>query len=422
MFLTSHSIRIMSLWLLLAGISAETSFAQTTSTETKVSTGNSATTSALLTRHQQRMDILEAGLKEIRGVLESDLRDISLKIRQLDSSAAQDDTSKSADMQMLNNKLERLTDMIAMTNRRMERTLEITSDTEFRLLRLEKRMQTLLSLGSDSLANAVIGQDTNPAKPRADVLMNRNQGSDGTTWSVDEQALADKMQENAAVDNMTEALADNGEAMLTAESDQSASSGQNDNGASANALNATGTGRDPAVTAQADSLATDKTSQNVADSGLVPELVRGEEQPEEVVLPPKPEVLPDSGPEEQYRFALGRALQNDLETAEAAFAEFKQFNKGHEREADAVYWLGRVQFMRKKYEKAAMTFSEFNGDFPGDARLVDTTMWIAESVSHFAAPEQACAIYESLPQLLDAPPEAFLKQLATLSAVAKCDS
>ncbi|MDC3313993.1 hypothetical protein OAV74_00705 [Alphaproteobacteria bacterium] len=418
MFLTSHSIRIMSLWLLLASLSVETSFAQTASTETKASTANSATTSALLTRHQQRMDILEAGLKEIRGVLESDLREISMKIRQLDSSAAQGDSTKSANMQVLNDKLERLTDMIAMTNRRMERTLEITSDTEFRLLRLEKRMQTLLSLGSDSLANVVIGQDTNPAKPRADVLMNRNQGSDGTTWSVDQQALADKMQENDTVDNMTEAQAVDGTGLLTTESDLSASSGQNDDVATANALNVTGAGRDPALTVQDDSLAIDKTSQNVGNT----ELVRGEEQPEEVVLPAAPVVLPNSSPEEQYRFALGRALQNDLETAEAAFAEFKQFNKGHEREADAVYWLGRVQFMRKKYEKAAMTFSEFNGDFPGDARLVDTTMWIAESVSHFAAPEQACAIYESLPQLLDAPPEAFLKQLASLSAVAKCGS
>jgi len=344
MFLTSHSNRIMSLWLLLASLSVETSFAQTASTETKASTANSATTSALLTRHQQRMDMLEAGLKEIRGVLESDLREISMKIRQLDSSAAQGDSTKSANMQVLNDKLERLTDMIAMTNRRMERTLEITSDTEFRLLRLEKRMQTLLSLGSDSLANVVIGQDTNPAKPRADVLMNRNQGSDGTTWSVDQQALADKMQENDTVDNMTEAQAVDGTGLLTTESDLSASSGQNDDVATANALNVTGAGRDPALTAQDDSLAIDKTSQNVGNT----ELVRGEEQPEEVVLPAAPVVLPNSSPEEQYRFALGRALQNDLETAEAAFAEFKQFNKGHEREADAVYWLGRVQFMRKK--------------------------------------------------------------------------
>ena len=417
MFLHSQSIRIMSLWLLLATMSVETSFAQSTGTGTKASTASSDTTSALLTRHQQRMDILEAGLKEIRGVLESDLRDIGMKIQQLDSSAAQDDSAKSADMQMLNDKMERLTDMIAMTNRRMERTLEITSDTEFRLLRLEKRMQTLLSLGSDSLANAVIGQDTNAAKPRADVSMNRSEGSDGTTWSVDENALADKMKENEGADNNSETLVVNESAALLAQSDQSSVEGQNAEIENQAVLDTSVVGRDPDVTTQAQSATNTMTAQDTDGT----QAVRSEEQPEEVALPAKPEVLPDSSPEEQYRFALGRALQNDLETAEAAFAEFKQFNKGHEREADAVYWLGRVQFMRKKYEKAAMTFSEFNGDFPGDARLVDTTMWIAESVSHFAEPEQACAIYASLPQLLDAPPEAFLEQLATLSATAKCD-
>lgn len=416
MFLRSHSIRILSLWLLLAAMSVETSFAQSAATGT---TGNSDTTSALLTRHQQRMDILEAGLKEIRGVLEKDLREIGMKIQQLDSSAAKGDSAKSADMQMLNDKMERLTDMIAMTNRRMERTLEITSDTEFRLLRLEKRMQTLLSLGSDSLANAVIGQDTNPAKPRADVLMNRSEGSDGTTWSVDEKALADKMQENTNTNNNSGSVTASGAAGLTAGSDPSGNAGQNDDMANVNALDVAGVGRDPDVTAQGNDMsAKDKTVANTDTT----QIGRDAKQSEEVVVPAKPVVLPDSSPEEQYRFALGRALQNDLETAEAAFAEFKQLNKGHEREADAVYWLGRVQFMRKKYEKAAMTFSEFNGDFPGDARLVDTTMWIAESVSHFAEPEQACAIYESLPQLLDAPPEAFLKQLATLSASAKCGS
>ena len=408
----------MSLWFLLAGMSVETSFAQSTTTGTTASTANSDTTSALLTRHQQRMDILEAGLKEIRGVLESDLREIAMKIQQLDSSAAQGDSAKSADMQVLNDKMERLTDMIAMTNRRMERTLEITSDTEFRLLRLEKRMQTLLSLGSDSLANAVIGQDTNPAKPRADVLMNRSEGSDGTTWSVDEKALADKMQENESTDNNSGLVATNETSAVLAESNQASNPDQNDDTANSDTLVVAGDGRDSDVTTQESVLAKDQVTQDLGTT----QAARGEEQPEEVVVPAKPEVLPDASPEEQYRFALGRALQNDLETAEAAFAEFKQFNKGHEREADAVYWLGRVQFMRKKYEKAAMTFSEFNGDFPGDARLVDTTMWIAESVSHFAEPEQACAIYESLPQLLDAPPEAFLNQLATLSATAKCDS
>ena len=45
--------------------------------------------SALLTRHQQRMDILEAGLKEVRGILESDLREIKMKVEQMQSSSSE---------------------------------------------------------------------------------------------------------------------------------------------------------------------------------------------------------------------------------------------------------------------------------------------------------------------------------------------
>ena len=60
-------------------------------------------------------------------------------------------------------------------------------------------------------------------------------------------------------------------------------------------------------------------------------------------------ILPDEPPKEQYKFALGRALLNELEIAEKAFAEFLEINKGHSREADAKFWLGRVQLMREKY-------------------------------------------------------------------------
>jgi hypothetical protein len=49
-------------------------------------------------------------------------------------------------------------------------------------------------------------------------------------------------------------------------------------------------------------------------------------------------------------------------------------------------------------------------------------MWIAESVSHFAPQDQACAIYASLPSLLNSPPESFTTQLAKLSAASNCDS
>jgi TolA-binding protein len=344
----------------------------------------SSNASALLTRQQQRMDILEQGLKEIRGVIEQDLREIKLKVEQLGSSSAQAGTAQVADLNALRNEMEKLNDTLAMTSRRMERTLEITSDTEFRLLRLEKRVQTLISLGGSDLASAAAQQETTAADAPANVQMTRESNSGVTKWSVEEGALNRELETLDTASAPDAATKDGVE-----KASDSASTADNAVSGDAGTLNA-----DVAVN----------------DVPVVP------------AQPAEPEVLPAVSPEEQYRFALGRALQNDLETAELAFAEFRVFNKDHQRQADATFWLGRVQFMRGEYEKAAMTFSEFNSTYANDARLVDTTMWIAESVSHFAPAEQACEIYASLPKLLDTPPEAFMAQLAALSDAAKCKS
>ena len=341
--------------------------------------------SALLTRQQQRMDILEQGLKEIRGIIEQDLREIKLKVQQLGSSSAKAGTAQVADLNALRNEMEKLNDTLAITSRRMERTLEITSDTEFRLLRLEKRVQTVISLGGSDLASAAAQQETTAANAPANVQMTRESNSGVTKWSVEEGAL------NRELDTL-----DNANTSDIAAAKDGVETANN------SALPA-----DNATSGDASNLNTD---------------VAANDAPVVTAALAEPEVLPAVSPEEQYRFALGRALQNDLETAESAFAEFRVFNKDHERQADATFWLGRVQFMRGEYEKAAMTFSEFNSTYPGDARLVDTTMWIAESVSHFAPAKQACEIYASLPKLLDTPPETFMTQLAALSDAAKCKS
>ena len=349
--------------------------------------------SALLTRHQQRMDILEAGLKDVRGIIENDLREIKMKVEQMQSSSSEAGTSQTADLKALRDQMEKLGDMLAMTNRRMERTLEITSDTEFRLLRLEKRMQTLLTLGGDDAAAALVQQDTIGAGEAAAVQMSRDLDTGISSWSVAEDSLNDALA-NVEGDNATS------EASAVDENAGSADTGSLDAG-SADAGSADAGSADTALAAGDNAIPANAES-------------TGE------TAPTQPEVLPAVSPEEQYRFALGRALQNDLETAELAFAEFRTFNQGHARQADSIFWLGRVQFMRGEFEKAAMTFSEFNSAYPGDARLVDTTMWIAESVSHFAPPEQACEIYASLPQLIDAPPDTFLAQLSKLSDDANC--
>ena len=341
-------------------------FAQTTASTTAADAGPSV--SVLLTRQNERTRLLEEDLRELRGIVETDLRALKMQITQLSNNASSDETTTSAEIRDLRDQIERLADAVAMTSRRMERTLEVTSDMEFRLLRMEKRLQTLMNFGGDELASAAVQEDTIAAGESADVSMSRDAETGEVTWQVSEDELKAQL---AAAD-----------AARATDSDEAATPD--------NARDATG----------ADAVAPSKTVTTAAPIG--------------------PEILPEGNPEEQYSFALGKAMQNELETAEAAFTEFRALNPGDEREADALFWLGRIQYLRKEYERAAITFSEFSRIYPGDARIGDTTLLIAESVSKFAPPEQACAIYRELPNLVAAPTDQFTAKLGALSEAASC--
>ena len=354
------------------------------STAGKSQTGISAddagpSASILLTRQSQRLDLLETDLRDMRGILETDLRNLKMQIQQLGNNAASGETATTAEIRDLRDQVERLADAVAMTSRRMERTLEMNSDMEFRLLRMEKRLQTLMTMGGDELANAAVQDDTIAAGDSGEVSMTRDLDSGEITWQMSATKLNEQMNANA---------------------------GDGDNATAAQATDLASAGALPVDSAAAGTV--DNSTGEAAPVAVAP------------AVPPKPEILPDAAPEEQYNFALQRAMQNDLETAEAAFAEFRAINGDHPRQADALFWLGRIQFLREQFDLAAMTFSEFNSAYPDDARIVDTTMWIAEAVSRFAPADQACAIYASLPNLLDSPPERFTERLAALSQAANC--
>jgi len=346
-----------------------------------VPAGSSA--SVLMTRQGQRLDLLETDLRNMRGILETDVRNLKMQITQLGNNASSGETATTAEIRDLRDQIERLADAVAMTSRRMERTLEMTSDMEFRLLRMEKRLQTLMNFSGDELARTAVKDDTIPAGDGGQVAMSRDNDTGEVVWQMSETELNKQLNGNQNVGTSA------------AQSTDLAS-----------------------LATQPEDSTVDASPQTVAGSGEnASETV---DMPAVSTGPPRPEVLPDTDPEEQYNFALGRAMQNDLETAEAAFAEFREFNKGHPREADALFWLGRIQFLREQFDLAAMTFSEFNSAYPDDARIVDTTMWIAEAVSRFAPADQACAIYASLPNLLDSPPERFTERLDALSQAANC--
>ena len=345
----------------------------------------------LLTRQQLRLNGYDEAIKSIQGMVEVEFRDINTQLEKLSASVVANSSGSSADVQSLQAKLSEISDTLTIMNQRISRTFEMSSDIEFRVLRLEKRVNTLLSLSDSSLSEAIIQDDVTAAGVPADVSLSRDEQTSQTVWSIDsgdlQQAL-DEQNSLSADDNVSSGPADN-----------SSSDAAGDNAGTAD--------NQTSLTQLADA---ETPSEDAVDASQEAQTVK------------QPSILPDASPEEQYRFALGRALQNDLAVAADAFAEFRDLNPEDERSADALFWLGRVQYMQGEFEDSAMTFSEFNTTYQDDPRLVDTTLWIAESVAQFAKPEQACEVYATLVQLLDQPPENFVKRLEELSERAACET
>ena len=366
--------------LFIGFASGLTCFSATAQMDTR-SQAETSDLSALIARQQLRMDTMENSLKDIRGTVEVEIRDIRMQLEQLAASALAGQSETSVDVKEFQSEMTRLSDAIEILKQRIIRTLELTSDVEFRVLRLEKRMQTLMTLSGDGLSEQLAQQDVTAAQKPPAVSIGRDEDTGETVWKIEEDDLNSQL-----------------------EADKRAEHDKPDDGRTAEQI--------------------ESLDQKVADNDLemVKETTTADSSESVPATSVAPQYLPDTSPEEQYRFALARALQNDLQIAENAFVEFFELNPEHERAADALFWQGRVQFIQGQFEKAATTFSKFNSLYSSDPRITDTTLWIAESVAKFANPEQACAIYENLRQFVDQPPESFVARLAELSASASCSS
>ena len=350
---------------------------------------SSDSNSALMARQQMRLNTIEDNLKTVRGTLETEFRAIRLQIEKMAEEGAQSSDSYAAKLKELKGQIIELGDTLDIFNQRLRRSIELSSDVEFRVLRLEKRMQTLLSMSGDSMTNAILQDDVNAAGVAPTVSMSRDNDTGGGTWTVEKDeelnAELDKLADNQSAiseDNQT-ALVSNDADNVSAEQESSATVGSEEG---------------EAVAEEDDASATD----------------------EPIEAPVIESVLPEGSPEEQYRFAFGRMLQNDLETAEKGFTEFRELYPDNERSADVLYWLGRVQFIQGDYGKSAMSFTEFNSAYPEDSRLPEAILMIAESVLNFATAEQACQIFADLPQMLDQPGAEFVKRLDELKVAASC--
>ena len=387
------SVSKFSALLLAVGIAAglypQTLLAQSSSDQNGLS--------ALVSRQQQRMDLLEEGIKDVRGTIETELQNIRTELETLVASSVASQSGASSDFKSVQGELAKLADNIAIVSQRINNTLDLYSDIEFRILRLEKRMTTLLSLSGDDIVEKLAQGEVSAGGTGPSVSMSRDAQTGETVWTIDKEQLDNQLAE----DNASLAAADN---------------------SSEDAATSTGTNTTTNTTTSDTTPQTATGGESVPTPGQDGQTQQTETAEAEVEAEPMLSILPDASTEDQFRFALTRALQNDLETAEQAFIEFSDLYPDHARSSDALFWLGRVQFIQGQFEKSATTFSKFNALYSNDPRLPDTTLWIAESVSKFAAPAQACDIYDNLGKFLDQPPENFVARLKELSDGANCSS
>ena len=374
---------------------------------------SSDSNSALMARQQMRLNTIEDNLKTVRGTLETEFRAMRMKIEELANDAEDKSRGHATAIKSLKAQMGELGDTLDILNQRLRRSIELSSDIEFRVLRLEKRMQTLLSLSNDELTDAILQDGVSAAGTAPAVSMSRDNETGGATWTVEkDEALTAELDKSEA-DNASSAAAE-GDAVPSAQATEADTTGAGTTEAGTTAVAET----DQTTNAAADQSASTETSaaNTAAPQDSAVDEVESEDAPAIV------RVLPEGTAEDHYRFAFGSMLQNDLETAEAGFAEFRQLHPNDARAADVLYWLGRVQFIQGDYGKSAMSFTEFNSEFPDDARLPEAILMIAESVLNFATAEQACQIFADLPNMLDQPSESFMSRLGELTTAASCES
>ena len=145
---------------------------------------SSDSNAALMARQQMRLNTIEDNLKTVRGTLETEFRALRMRIEELGQGANETNTIQAAKIKELRGQILELGDTLDIFNQRLRRSIELSSDIEFRVLRMEKRMQTLLSLSGNNVSDAILQDDVNAGGTAPAVSMSRDNNTGGGVWTV----------------------------------------------------------------------------------------------------------------------------------------------------------------------------------------------------------------------------------------------
>ena len=340
----------------------------------------SATEESVLTLYQLRISAIEQSLKELNARFEDELFELRETVEG-------NDVLRRVEAHL--NELGNIGNEMRTLSNKIERVLEIAASNEFRIEQLEARLDSTTTAGVPSATGggtAAIGVDSGASGQRPQ----RNQFADLTERDVGDSPLGD---------STTSGVRD-----LTATLDNTAG---------------TRSGRQPAQPGSSLLGATSPDSPSNTAGNTAGD-TNGVNSLSDLLAAPV-SILPEGTEEDQYQYALDLALKNRLMDAEEAFAALVELYPQGARNADSMYWLGRIQFLRGAHQEAVISLSAFGQQYPDDPRRVETTMWTAESLAEFAPQDQACAIFARLLDTFSTPPEQLVTRLDALKRRVGCN-
>jgi tol-pal system protein YbgF len=103
-------------------------------------------------------------------------------------------------------------------------------------------------------------------------------------------------------------------------------------------------------------------------------------------------ILPDTTPEEQYKFAVSFIKVGDYETAELALREFVDNNSRHQLAGNAQYWYGETFRVRQLYQDAAAAYLNGYQKYPKSNKAPVNLLKLGVMLVQIGEKEQGCSM------------------------------
>ena len=103
-------------------------------------------------------------------------------------------------------------------------------------------------------------------------------------------------------------------------------------------------------------------------------------------------ILPETSPEEQYKFAISFLKVGDYETAEFALREFVDVNSKHDLAGNAQFWYGETFRIRQLYQDAATAYLDGYQKYPKSNKAPVNLLKLGVMLVQIGEKEQGCSM------------------------------